>query len=50
MKLIPIRFAIISCLLFLGLTTHVFGQTTKISGRILDNKGTPMEAVSNKLI
>ena len=46
MKLTPIRFAIISCLLFLGLTTHVFGQTTKISGRILDNKGTPMEAVS----
>jgi len=46
MKLIPIRFAIISCLLFLGLTTHVFGQTTKISGRILDNKGAPMEAVS----
>ena len=49
MKLIPIRFAIISCLLFLGLTTHVFGQTTKISGRILDNKGTPMEAVSISL-
>jgi outer membrane receptor protein involved in Fe transport len=46
MKLTPIRFAIISCLLFLGLTTHVFGQTTKISGRILDNKGTPMEAAS----
>jgi len=46
MKLTPIRFAIISCLLFLGLTTHVFGQTTKISGRILDNKGAPMEAVS----
>ena len=49
MKLTPIRFAIISCLLFLGLTTHVFGQTTKISGRILDNKGTPMEAVSISL-
>jgi ferric enterobactin receptor len=49
MKKIPIRFAIISCLLFLGLTTHVFGQTTKISGRILDNKGTPMEAVSISL-
>jgi len=46
MKLIPIRFAIISCLIFLGLNTHVLGQTTKISGRILDNKGTPMEAAS----
>jgi len=27
----------------------VFGQTTKISGRILDNKGTPMEAASISL-
>jgi ferric enterobactin receptor len=49
MKLTPIRFAIISCLLFLCLNTHVFGQTTKISGRILDNKGTPMEAASISL-
>ena len=49
MKLIPIRFSIISCLLFLGLTTDVFGQTTKISGRILDKQGTPMEAVSISL-
>ena len=46
MKKTTIRFAIISCLLSLCLTTHVFGQTTKISGRILDNKGTPIEAAS----
>jgi len=49
MKLTPIRFAVISCLLFLCLNTHVSGQTTKISGRILDNKGTPMEAASISL-
>ena len=49
MKLTPFRFAIISCLLSLFLTTHAFGQTTAIQGRILDNKGKAMEAVSISL-
>jgi hypothetical protein len=49
MKLTPLRFAIISCLLSLCLTTHVFGQTTAIQGRILDNKGKAMEAASISL-
>ena len=49
MKFTPLRFAIISCLLFLCLTTHVFGQTTTIQGRILDNKGKAMEGASISL-
>ena len=49
MKLTPLRFAIISCLLSLCLTTHVFGQTTAIQGRILDNKGKAMEGASISL-
>jgi len=49
MKLTPLRFAIISYLLSLCLTTHVFGQTTAIQGRILDNKGKAMEAASISL-